>query len=414
MLYLRSGGRIAFVLPLAVLSRNQFEPLRLGAFTSGSLSWDEVWTMSDAVQPLFPVPSCVVFGRRRATAKAMPNTVHAYTGILPFRDAPEPIADLYLSLNDAAPALAVARHEGGSAYREQFRNGATLFPRMLCFVERRNIGRLGSDPRAPFVVSRRSTQEKKPWKSLPSLEHRVEVDFVYPVLLGESILPYRVFHPFEAVLPITSTGEMLDAQGAANRGFSELNGWMNNAEKLWDDNKRSGMTLVEMFDYFGQLTAQFPNRPLRIVYSKAGMQPAACVLRNRVEIIENTLYWNAVSSENEALFLTAILNSETARQRVERFQARGQWGARHFDKAMFNLPIPRFDASQSLHNELAAAAAEAERIAAVFELPETVKFKRARKFIRDALTESGIAQHIDELVARLLDQPPADDNTDEE
>jgi hypothetical protein len=73
---------------------------------------------------------------------------------------------------------------------------------------------------------------------------------------------------------------------------------------------------------------------------------------------------------------------------------------------MFTLPIPRFDASQQLHNDLAAAAAEAERIATAFELPESVKFQRARKLIRDALTESGIARHVDELVARLLDQSP--------
>jgi hypothetical protein len=185
---------------------------------------------------------------------------------------------------------------------------------------------------------------------------------------------------------------------------------MNRAEKLWTDNRRSDMTLVGLFDYFGQLTAQFPIRPLRVVYSKAGTQPAACILRNRMEIIENTLYWYAVSAENEALFLAAILNSETARQRVEGFQARGQWGARHFDKAMFNLPIPHFVSSEPLHNELAAAAAEAERITAAFDLPETVKFQRARKLIRDALTESGIAPHIDDLVARLLDQSPIVDD----
>ena len=85
-------------------------------------------------------------------------------------------------------------------------------------------------------------------------------------------------------------------------------------------------------------------------------------------------------------------------------QARGQFGARHFDKVMFTLPIPRFDTTVALHNELAAAAAEAERIAAAFKLPETVKFQRARKLIRDALTETGVSPHIDGLVARLLDQ----------
>ena len=93
-------------------------------------------------------------------------------------------------------------------------------------------------------------------------------------------------------------------------------------------------------------------------------------------------------------------------------QSRGQWGARHFDKVMFNLPIPHFDPSQSLHNELAGAAAEAEQIASAVELPETVKFQRARKLIRDALTDSGVAPRIDELVAQLLDQFTTDETDD--
>ena len=67
---------------------------------------------------------------------------------------------------------------------------------------------------------------------------------------------------------------------------------------------------------------------------------------------------------------------------------------------MFTLPIPRFDAALAVHGELAAAAAQAEQIAAAFELPPGVKFQRARKLIRDALTESGIATQIDNLVGK--------------
>ena len=82
---------------------------------------------------------------------------------------------------------------------------------------------------------------------------------------------------------------------------------------------------------------------------------------------------------------------------------------------MFTLPIPRFDATVTLHNDLAAAAAEAERIAAAFELPETAKFQRARKLIRDALADAGIASRVDDLVARLLDEAPAnEDDTDDD
>ena len=165
-LYLRSGGRIAFVLPLAALTRGQFEKFRKGSFSSARIAWDEAWTMNDDVQPLFPVPSCVVFGRRRATAKALPDTVRAYSGHLPTRDASEAQADAALRVLENAPKPAEGLFTGGSAYRKSFRQGATLVPRMLCLVERRSLGRLGEDPTAPFVVSRRNSQEKQPWKSL--------------------------------------------------------------------------------------------------------------------------------------------------------------------------------------------------------------------------------------------------------
>ena len=65
--------------------------------------------------------------------------------------------------------------------------------------------------------------------------------------------------------------------------------------------------------------------------------------------------------------------------------------------------IPRFDPANALHGKLAAAAREAETAAAAVPLPEGVKFQRARKLVRDGLTEAGIAPSIDALVTRLLD-----------
>ena len=70
---------------------------------------------------------------------------------------------------------------------------------------------------------------------------------------------------------------------------------------------------------------------------------------------------------------------------------------------MFNLPIPRFDAKIKLHRDLAAAAEEAEKIAAAVALPEGVKFQRARGIVRDVLAEAGVSARIDGLVAKLLD-----------
>ncbi len=402
-LYLRSGGRIAFVLPLAALTRGQFEKLRAGSFSGARIAWDEAWTMDDSVQPLFPVPSCVVFGRRRATPKRVPETVRAYSGLLPYRDAHEDVADQRLKVTDNAPKPAAGKFTGGSAYRSAFRQGATLVPRMLCVVERRTMGWLGSNPAAPLVASRRNGQEKKPWKQLPSIEHSVEAQFLHPVLLGESILPYRVFRPFEGVVPVTAEGAILDADGAANRGYAGLHGWMTAAEAMWNENSDNGsMTLIERWNYHNELGAQFPMPPLRVVYAKAGTLPAACLVRDQA-VIDHKLYWTGPSSADEGYYLVSILNCETARKRTASLQSRGQWGARDFDKVVFTLAIPRFDETIPLHAELAAAGREAENVAASVPLPEAVKFQRARKLVRDALTEAGISTRIDGLVARLLD-----------
>lgn len=402
-LYLRSGGRLAVVLPMAALTRNQFARLRDGSFRSVKIAWDEAWTMDDSVQPLFPVPSCAVFGQKRGTSQAIPMTVRAYSGDLPFRDAPELVADAKLTVIEDAPALETAQGRGGSVYRRAFRQGAILVPRIFWIVERKTAGLLGSDPSAPLVTSRRTRQEKRPWRAAESVENRVEAEFLRPALFGESVLPYRLFRAFEAVVPVTAEGQVLNAEAAANRGLANLHGWLMQAERTWGQYNKSSRTLAEQLNYINQLSAQFPINQIRVVYAKAGTLPAACVIREPRAVIDHMLYWAAPTNEDEARYLAAILNSETARARAAQYQARGQWGARHFDKVMFNLPIPRFDPAERLHGALTDAAAEAERVAAAVELPEGVKFRRARALVRAALTEAGLSQRINALVAGLLD-----------
>ncbi len=364
--------------------------------------------IAPAAVPLFPVPSCVVFGRKRAIAKAMPDRARAYSGSLPYRDAPEALADEKLTVIEDAPAPETAQRTGGSAYRNSFRQGAILIPRAFVLVERKASGRLGSNPAAPLVESRRSSQEKRPWRDLPSLEGNVENGFLHPVLLGESILPYRLFNGFEGVVPVTAKGRLLDAKQASEEGFDHLATWMKAAEAAWDENGKGKRRFIEQLDYIGQLSSQFPIAPVRVVYAASGSLPAAMVLRDNDAVIEHALYWGKPTNEEEAHYLVAIFNSETTRNRAEQYQARGQFGARHFEKAVFNLPIPRFDAKNTLHRKLADAGARAEAAAKLVELVEGEKFQRARKRVRDALTEHGIAPEIDELVEKLLDGAAGD------
>jgi hypothetical protein len=195
---------------------------------------------------------------------------------------------------------------------------------------------------------------------------------------------------------------LLDAKRAADLGFGGLSGWLQSAEALWNENSATSLTLEEQFNYYGKLSSQFPISSLRVVYAKAGTQPAAYLLRDLDGVIDHSLYWAQPNSEDEGYFLLAILNSEEVRGRVAQLQARGLFGARHFDKVMFTLPIPRFNEGLTLHRELAEAGREAERFAAGVDIPENTPFQRARRVIRDNLRAAGVSDRIDALVRRLL------------
>ena len=411
-LYLDRGATIAFVMPFAALSRHHFEKFRSGSFASpqgrpkrdqlfASVRFEEAWGFDETVQPLFPVPSCVLIARA-ADAGPLPERMALYRGTLPRRDASPAEADAALE-RQLVPWPDVGAEES-SVYKDRFRSGAIVFPRMLFVVERVAAGKMGGDPTAPLVRSRRTSLEKPPWRNLEPLEGRVEAQFLRPLYMGESIAPYRLLSAPLAVIPWDEGATTLLDRGAAqSKGHLHLGRWLGAVEELWHTHgKRKDEPLVPRLDYFGQLSAQMPGVPVRLVYSKAGTLPAAAILRDPRAVAENLLYWTDVTSVNEGRYLEAILNSETSRKAVAGSQSRGQWGARDFDKLMLELPIPAYSAGDELHAQLVAAAVRAEGVAAGVDLPPSVHFIRARGLIRAALERDGVAATIDRLVARLL------------
>lgn len=403
--YLKPHGTIAFVMPYAALNRPAFAGLRRGDYRSVSVAIREAWSFDETVQPLFPVPAAMLIGRRDATGP-LPAEVWRYSGNLPRRDAAEAEADKALTRTRApwppGPSL-TAR----SPYRSLFRQGATFVPRRFFLVEREPAGRLGPSPAAPRVRGKTGKLDKPPWKGIPPPSGPVETAFLRPVLLGECIAPFRIMEPALAVIPVAGE-EILDAKAAGAAGYRHLAAWLHNVEAEWNARaarKTDGtprMTLAEQLDYMRKLSNQLPVRPLRVAYAKAGTLLASAVLDDPRVLVDHMAYWAAAGSAAEARYLCAILNSETTRVRVAPMQPKGQGGARHFDKLVWELRIPRFDSSIELHRALATAAARAERLAAAVELSEGAYFTRRRRAIRDALKMNGTADDIERLVGRLI------------
>ena len=421
-LYLRRAGRIALVMPYAALSRPAWGLFRKGEVKRSGhvefrLRFTEAWTFGPAVQPLFPVPSCVLFGEVQdaSTSASLPAQVQAFTGTLPRRNAGAQEADAHLSA-ETTPRPAEADSQPESTYRRLFREGATLGPRRLVLVEPVPMpGQLPPNPAFPLVRGRARSQDKTPWKNLEPPQGTVERDFLYPTLLGESIAPFRVLAPRQAIIPydvekqpdkthaaLQQQGVLLDAKEAARRGYPRLAQWLEATEALWKQNQSSALSLNERIDYHNELSRQFPIPPIRVVYTKSGTNLAACSIQELPAVVDQQLYWAGVESVEEARYLCGIFNSEALRASVERYQSEGQWGRRHFAGYVFNVPLPQFDSSNPLHCEIVQAARTAEEIANAVQVKEDEHFTRVRARVRSALAEHGVAAQLERLVGEVF------------
>jgi hypothetical protein len=393
-------------MPYAAMTRQQYRGFQSGSFGEkdrrplATVRFTEAWTFDETVQPLFNVPSCALFATE-GDAGDLPAIVTAYSGQLSKRDASS--AEAGQSLKSRQISWPEAGATTASAYRGRFRQGATVVPRFLFVVRKVEGGRLGSNPAAPLVESRRTTLEKPPWKNLAPLRGPIEADFLRDLYLGESVAPFRLLSSVLAVIPWDEKkAQLVDADAAQRSGYRHLARWLKQAEELWEKNRRSSMSLTERLDYYGNLTAQMPPASVRVLYTASGTLPAAAILSDAHAVVEHKLYWASVESEDEGRYLIATLNSEALRARVAPYQSKGQWGARDFDKLLVQAPIPKFDSNSALHRDLARAGEHAEQVAAKVPLSSEIHFIRARQRIRKALAEDGVTARIDGLVTQLL------------
>ena len=409
-LYLRAGGRFAFVMPHGILTRKPHTGFRSGEWMTKNsehltVCFSESWDLSEATTG-FPMVSGVVFGRRADTATRMPTTVLRWIGYLARADSPWSQAKAKLRTEQGTiVALDTDSTLPTSPYKSKFRQGAVLAPRMTLFVTETSAGPLGAGAGRVAVESMRSNQEKEPWKSVDTIQARVEKTYVRPVYLGETVAPYRTLTPRTAVLPINSTGTSILTSTEID-GQPGLNTWWDAAESVWGrlKSQADSSRLLDRIDYHGQLSAQLPIAPLRVVYTKAGNTLGAAIVRDLDALIDLKLYWTSASSEAEAHYLCAILNSTTVLDQVKPLQALGLFKGRDWDKNVFAAPFPIFESADDLHRRLSDLGRRAEELAVTVDVSSANTFQAARKLVVAALKADGVAADIEAAVAELI--PP--------
>ena len=434
-LYLKDKGKIGLVLPHSALQAGHYTKWRTGKwehhpFTpKGHISkkmarslavnfgYKTSWDL-ERLEPndFFPVPACVVFAERvgeNAEGTPLAGIVERWLGKTDGLDVVRTQADIV----DTSVA-------GESRYAAHSRQGPTIVPRCLFFVQETKNTAVVQAGQTVTVNPRRGSQDKKPWKGLALTElaeQTVETSHLYQVHLGETVVPYATLEPLKAILPMKH-GEYeirMDPEGPGGLSMGSLDQRMRRrwriVSDLWDGGKQPAneLSLIGRLDYHRDLSEQlswFKNpggRPVRIAYTQNGVPTASIV--DDESIIDTKLYWVTCRDFQEAHYLLAIINSETLYDAAAPMMSKGQFGARDLHKHLWKLPIPEFDAGNALHSHVSdvgtqAAAGAAEQLQELRaergdKLTVTIARRELRKWLRNSPEGAAVEGAVKDLLA---------------
>ena len=178
------------------------------------------------------------------------------------------------------------------------------------------------------------------------------------------------------------------------------------------------MSLLERLDYQRDLTSQNPQAKYRVLYPKSATYLCACIVENKpVEfeiggqvlqargiVADYVTYYYETNVEDEAYYLTTVLNAPIIDQKLKPTQARGQWGPRDICKKVLELPIPQFNPKNVVHQRLAELGKRcSKKVADWLEgggAGQIRSIGKLRSRAREILSEE--LEKIDELVRQIL------------
>jgi methylase of polypeptide subunit release factors len=414
--YLKKEGTIAFVMPRSVLTGAK-QHKRFQEFLQGyQLPTTQLEKLLDVeeVSPLFNVPACVLIAKKHGQPEKV--AVKILKGELPSKNVKWSTAKAELKIvtkqkpaDKLFPPTPVP-----STYLKQIKEGATIVPRSLWFVQP-VASAYGTNQAKPALETHPEAQEaaKKPWQNI-HLKGEVEAQYLYATMLGRQLLPFDYTDLSLVVLPMEDkpTGlSMVNKEMALGKGHSGLHEWLNKVEALWIGGRkeRSPEDAYSRLDYQHLLTCQHPTGYHTVVYNRAGTNLASCVISPPLSktglpvqgfAADADTYYYQTKDDMEAHYLSAFLNAPYVDETIKPHQTRGQWGERDIHRRPFEVvPIPKFNHEDEKHQKLAELSKEChQKVTRLALTGKSIGFLRNK--VREHLSQE--LAEIDKLVRDIL------------
>ena len=359
--YLWSDAPFGCVLPDTVLTGHHHNPFRLSEFLKAprpvNLHVKEIWRVGTGA---FKNEAIVLFGNKTCAPALEPIPGKLATSqSLEARTFRAIKQGNRIAWSDNPAAIS----GGGFFNPANFRQGADIMPRTLVFHDAQISTGSGRTARWRLGPINRVTSplgylvdDAKQFRDFRLTAGSIPDRFMFNVLLSKHLSPFEISVPAKGLLPIEKNvdGEWSPCDPLALTACPS-------AKAAFEDVLRTygpGKTISDFFQALNttrhKLAQQSVPTSGYLVFTGAGggLVCAAYAEASRYEpdklIIDQTLYWASVSSEEEALYLVGLLNSAAVSDVIKEFQPRGQFGERHVHTLPFGV-TPPFDPGKDGH-----------------------------------------------------------------
>jgi len=362
--YLTPGAVIGCILPDTVLNGSHHEPFRSAGYLTANkpvqFAPGEIWKIANQT---FKNEAIVLFG-----SKSQPGGAKTFVGRDVSRTSETATTYHIVKSNGRTawtttpPAAAAVKVATKKSIGPLFRQGADVMPRGIVFhasVKNGASWNLGPiTAGSPFYFLRSDGHRLKDFVLTAS---GVSEQVMFDVLISKHLAPFELATGAKGLLPFQyGTGGWEPRTGP---GIAALGGATSGAIK-------SALAAInESVDQFFEtvdtdrkkLSGQGWTAQDWLVLAPAGGKlPCAAYIRGDQipcdkTVIDQTLYWGCVTTEDEAIYITALINSQAVIEVIKAHQPRGAFGERHIHKLAFDR-TPAFDSTNPDHRAIVDAA----------------------------------------------------------
>lgn len=364
--YLSPGAKIGCIIPETLLNGYHHNPFRKAEYTNAKrsvhFSVEEIWRVQEDT---FKNKAIVLFGTKQY---GKPNSPDPIPGAFAQETGLSRLEFNRIIQGNRTAWSERSQPSSGSGFftPAKFKQGADIMPRTLFFHDLEAVSSVGNRRQwrvkpieisgSPLSFAIKDAKKYKDFRLRPCI---LPDDLFFDVLTSNLLTPFDLNEPIKALLPIKKgkkgTWEPLSMPAIKAKGriidiaFKQIcmaispNADLNTIWNLINKRNKLSQQIIK------------PGGFLVVTGTSGGIVCSAYMSTDYFDleklIIDQTLNWAQVESEDEAIYLVGLFNSLAINQVIQDFVPQGRFGGRHIHSLPFGV-TPPYDPTQVAHEDV--------------------------------------------------------------